>query len=171
MRAIDIHGHLGDILYKSGGDLIFKTGVKFPRSSGVQLLDEKYLFRDGVRAKILNKLFPMQSIKNERKRNAAATLENMQASLETGTGVEIEKCVCLPVAPHNNYTDMRTAADAEPRIIAFTSPDFSSNNMAENLDADLKNGAAGLKIHPIVQGVQADSPEVIQAAELAAASV
>ena len=169
MKAIDIHGHLGDILYKSGGDLIFKTGIKFPKSTGLQLLDEKYLFRDGALAVILNKLFPMWATNCERKRNAAATLENMRESLETGTGVEIKWSVCLPVAPHNNYKDIRAAADADPRIIAFTSPDFSSDGMERKLDADLKSGAAGLKIHPIIQETEADAREVMQAVEIAAA--
>ena len=168
MQAIDMHAHLGNILYKSGGDLIFKTGIKFPPSTGLQFLDEKNLFRNNARSVILNKIFPMWSTNCERKRNAAATLENFRESLEADTGADIKYSVCLPVAPHNNYKDMRAAAEAEPRIIAFTSPDFSDINMAEKLDADLKDGAAGLKIHPIIQETGADSPEVMRAAETAA---
>ena len=170
MRAIDIHSHIGNILYKSGGELIFRTGIKFPRSTGVQRLDEKNLFRTSRRARILDTYLPGWSLANERKRNTAATLENMRASFDTGTGVRIEKCVCLPVAPYTDYRDMCAAARAEPRITAFTSPDFSdAGNMPGKLEADLKNGAAGVKIHPIIQETTADSQEVMQAAETAAA--
>lgn len=167
MRAIDIHSHIGDILYKSGGGLIFKTGIKFPRSTGAQLLDEKNLFRQTRRGRFLDKYFPALSVKNERGRNSAATLENLRASLETDTGVIIERCVCLPVAPNNIYKDITAAAQAEPRITAFTSPDFSDvEHMPAQLEADLKDGAAGIKIHPIIQEVEADSQEVITAAEI-----
>ena len=173
MRAIDIHGHVGDILYESGGGLIFKTGIDFPRSSGEQLLDEQYLFRKTRRAKILEKYFPMLSRNNERRRNAAATLENLQLSLNTEelTGVTIEKCVCLPVAPHNTYEDMRAAAKADSRIIAFTSPDFSGtmDDCVKKLESDLKDGAAGVKIHPIIQEVESDSSQMMQAVETIAA--
>jgi len=173
MRAIDIHGHVGDILYEDGGGLIFKTGIEFPRSSGEQLLDEKYLFRKTKRAMILERYFPMLSRNNERRRNAAATLENLKLSLntESDTGVTIEKCVCLPVAPHNTYENMRMAADADARIVAFTSPDFSGgmDNCVSKLEADLNDGATGVKIHPIIQEVESDSPQMMQAVETIAA--
>ena len=169
---IDMHGHIGNILYPFGGNLIFKTGIKFPSSSGMQLIDEKTLFRESFGVTILNKLFPMWSVNGERKRNAAATLENFQESL---TDTNIERAVCLPIAPNNTYEDMRKAYEADNRIIAFTSPDFTwrgLNNdnatkiMKEKLMSDLRDGAMGVKIHPIIQEIQADADEVMQAVEV-----
>lgn len=164
IAAIDIHSHIGNILYPSGGSLIFREGVKFPQSTGLQYLDEKNLFRETSAAVILNKLFPMWSVNCERRRNEAATLENFKDSL---IGTEILRCVCAPVAPNNTYEDMRAAADADSRVIAFTSPDFtlSVHEMKDKLLSDLHSGAMGIKIHPIIQETEADSEEVMETVE------
>ena len=168
---IDIHGHIGNILYPFGGNLIFKTGVKFPPSAILQLSDEKYLFRDKFPAAILNKIFPMWSMNCERSRNAAATLENFKQSL---IDTDIERAVCAPIAPNNTYEDIIKAYNADNRIIAFTSPDFtwrslnSENSvkiMREKLISELRDGAMGIKIHPILQEIEADADEVMQALE------
>ena len=168
-----MHGHIGNILYPSGGDLIFKTGIKFPPSTGLQYFDEKNLFRETFLSKKLDKLFPMWATNCERKRNAAATLENFQKSMITSaeTGIKIKYSVCLPIAPNNTYEDARTAAESDPRIIPFTSPDFTLDlkSMREKLFSDLDDGAAGVKIHPILQETEADSNEVMQAIETTAA--
>lgn len=173
--AIDVHSHIGNILYPFGGNLIFREGIKFPASSGLQAMDEKTLFRETLAGSILNTLFPMWSVNCERNRNAAATLENFKKSL-TGTGIKY--CVCAPVAPNNTYEDMRAAHDADSRVIAFTSPDFSwrspySENFEkaakEKLFADLRDGAKGVKIHPIIQEIDADAEEVKEAVEIVSA--
>ena len=166
IKAIDIHSHIGNILYPSGGDLIFRTGIKFPSSTGLQYLDEKNLYRDTFISKKLEKLFPMWATNCERKRNSAATLENFKISMLTvKTGIEIKYSVCLPIAPNNTYEDTRTAAESDPRIVPFTSPDFTSDLMTEKLMSDLNDGAAGVKIHPILQETPADSEEIMRAVE------
>ena len=170
--AIDIHGHIGDILYPFGGNLIFKTGIKFPPSSIVQVSDEKNLFRESFPASIINKIFPMISTNCERNRNASATLENFQESL---ADTNIKFSVCAPIAPNNTYEDVLKASEADRRIIAFTSPDFTwrgvnnQNPMKisnEKLMSDLRGGAMGVKIHPILQEIEADSDEVMRAVEI-----
>jgi len=77
------------------------------------------------------------------------------------------KCVCAPVAPNVTYDDVLAAAETEPRIIAFASPDFTSGikNMKDKLGSDLKRGAAGVKIHPVIQETEADSESVMAAVE------
>ena len=173
--VIDIHSHIGNILYPFGGNLIFSTGIKFPPSSGLQLSDEKNLFRETFPAAILSKIFPMRSVNCERKRNAAATLENFQESL---LGTNIKYAVCAPIAPNNTYEDMLKAHKADNRIIAFASPDFTwrgiesasaAKAMREQLISDLRGGAAGVKIHPIIQEIEADADEVMQAVEIISA--
>ena len=164
MKIIDAHGHLGDILYRDGGKLIPQTGIKFPVSFWEWFLCERTLYRETVFFKTAEKLSPYWSVKRERKRNAAATLENLQKSLE---GTNIVKCVCAPVAPNVVYNDLRAAADIEPRIVPFASPDFTSADMCDKLTSDLKNGAMGVKIHPIIQELDADSENVMRAVETA----
>lgn len=163
LKIIDAHGHLGDILYPDGGKLIFRTGIKFPVSFWEWFLCERVLYRETFFYKAAEKIAPYWSVKAERKRNAAATLENLRESLD---GIDM-KCVCAPVAPNVTYGDILAAAKAEPRIIAFTSPDFTSGikNMKDKLEEDLKKGAMGVKIHPIIQETEADSESVIEAIE------
>lgn len=162
IKIIDAHGHIGDILYPHGGELIFKTGIKFPVSFWEWFLCERVLYKETFFFRTAEKISPYWSVKRERKRNAAATLENLRKSLD---GTNIVKCVCAPVAPNVTYDDILAAAKAEPRIIAFASPDFTSgiNNMKDKLSSDLNKGAMGVKIHPIIQKVEADSECVMEA--------
>ena len=159
---IDAHSHIGNILYPAGGKLIFRAGIPFPASRCLERAYEKALFRETAFLRMVNQAFPMLSVKCERRRNLAATLQNFQESLrETG----IVKCVCAPVAPYNTFGDILAAQAADPRVIAFTSPDFSAVDMAEKLSEEM-DAAAGLKIHPIIQEVEADSRSVMEAVEV-----
>ena len=165
IKIIDAHGHLGDILYPKGGDIIFKTGIKFPISFLQWFLCERTLYTESFFFEAANRLSPFWSVKSERRRNKAATLENLRKSLE---GTNITHCVCAPVAPNCTYEDMLAATREEPRILAFASPDFSSGevDMCEKLESDLKSGAAGVKIHPILQEVEPDSEIVAKAVSI-----
>lgn len=164
IKIIDVHGHIGDILYPDGGELIFKTGIKYPISFWEWFLCERVLYKETFFFRVAEKFFPYWSVKSERKRNAAATLENLRKSLDD---TNIVKCVCAPVEPNVTYDDILAAAKTEPRIIAFTSPDFTLgiSNMKDKLTSDLKKGATGVKIHPIIQEVEADSESVMTAVE------
>lgn len=164
-KIIDAHGHIGDILYPGGGELILKTGIKFPSSFLEWLLCERVLYRETPLFRTAERLSPYWSVRRERGRNRAATLENLRRSLD---GTNIVKCVCAPVAPNVTYDDLLTASRDEARIIPFTSPDFTSGNMWEKLTSDLKRGAMGVKIHPIIQGLAADSEQVMSAVDTAA---
>jgi hypothetical protein len=81
----------------------------------------------------------------------------------------IAYCCCLPVAPFVSFGDVQKASMTEPRIIPFTSPDFtlSEYEMEKKLQADIRSGAAGVKIHPILQ--QADVSQIVKAVEIIAA--
>lgn len=164
LKIIDVHGHIGDILYPGGGELIFKTGIKFPASFLEWFLCERVLYKETPLYRAAEKISPYWSVKCERRRNAAATLENLRKSLE---GTNIVKCVCAPVEPNVSYDDILAAAKIEPRIIAFTSPDFTLelSRMKDKLTSDLKKGAMGVKIHPIIQETEADSENVMTAVE------
>ena len=164
LKIIDAHGHLGDILYPGGGELIFKTGIQFPASFLQWFLCERVLYAETFWFKAANRISPYWSVKSERKRNLAATLENLRESLD---GTNITRCVCAPVAPNCTYEDIAAAAREEPRITAFCSPDFTLGaKMRGKLESDLKSGAAGVKIHPILQETEADSALVASAVDV-----
>jgi predicted TIM-barrel fold metal-dependent hydrolase len=128
-------------------------------------LCESTLYTETLRFKTANRISPFWSVKSERKRNRAATLENLRKSLE---GTNIVRCVCAPVAPNCHYEDVSAAARKEPRILAFTSPDFTLGifAMQKKLEADLNSGACGVKIHPIIQEVEGDSKLAAAAADV-----
>ena len=162
---IDVHSHLGDILYPGGGGVIFRDDMEFPSPALYQILSEKALFRDTLATRLTEKVFPMMPVNCERRRNFAATLANFRASL---VGTDISQCVCAPIAPNNTFEDMLAARERDPRIVPFTSPDFTFSQMAVRLAKDLP-GAKGVKIHPILQETEADSAKVMQALEVISA--
>jgi hypothetical protein len=104
MKIIDVHSHLGDILYHNGGDLIYKQGIPMPRTFDIVTYNESMLHRSfGIGDKLYPIIEPWAT-RAERRRNATATLENMSHSLdETG----IEYTVCLPIAPYVTYMALK----------------------------------------------------------------
>jgi predicted TIM-barrel fold metal-dependent hydrolase len=193
VRVIDIHTHIGNIIYPKGGDLILKMDVPFPKPSLPQRLHEKNLYRSSFLSGLIRKYFINWEINLERRRNAAATLANFIAALNadstsqasfqpssmpyhlrhsnhpvSSNSIEIAYCCCLPVAPFVTFDNIYRACGSEPRIIPFTSPDFSLDEceMSERLVADIRAGAAGVKIHPIPQ--QAEVRQIIKAVEVIA---
>ncbi len=146
---IDIHTHLGDLLYPNGGRLIEQTGVKknlwfdmnsvyeFFSHPAFNIRTDSWIYR--------------QIIKGEIARNNAATRENLRREMDAN-GVSYS--VVLPVPPNVTFADMKAAADKDPGIIPFTGVDFTSAVNFETQLADaVANGAKGLKLHPILQRV------------------
>ncbi len=158
---IDIHSHLGDILYPNGGDLIFKTGAVKQRMYDPQNDNEKMLMRNFGLGKIFYTLLMTPATKAQRARNATATLENLRASLDEAN---ISYTACMPVAPHVTFDDLKKAADMEPRIIPFTSVDFTkAHDVDKKLEQDVSRGAAGLKLHPIIQNMPLTDQRTMEA--------
>lgn len=148
---IDVHSHLGNILEFGGGALIDKTGVKKENIIDLVSVSEAGLNRTYGLGSIPYTLFRRWVTKAERARNATATLENMQLSLDEAG---VDYTVCLPIAPYVTYSDLLQASKKDTRIIPFTSVDFTDQkNMIAKLDSDIRNGAYGLKLHPIIQQV------------------
>lgn len=149
---IDSHGHLGDILYPGGAELIFRTGVKKERIWDPQDLNEKMLNRSLGMGLVSYKVLDYWVTKAQRARNATATLENFTKSLDESG---VTQAVCLPIAPYVTFDDLLKAKEKEDRIIPFTSVDFTREyNVSEQLRRDVEKGAAGLKLHPIIQKVR-----------------
>ena len=125
MMIIDIHTHLGDILYPGGGDLIWQKGIR------------KKIFYDIISHSelMLHKSAPFFFLEKwiynasaylittaERARNATATLENFSRSMDDNG---IEASACMPVPPFLTFDDLNKAAQKEPRLIPFTGVDFT----------------------------------------------
>jgi predicted TIM-barrel fold metal-dependent hydrolase len=166
---IDAHGHLGDILYPNGGELIGRLAVEKESMFDPTSLSEARLHRDPLRlGKLLYSLLGRQITRAERARNATATLENLGRSLdETG----IRHAVCLPIPPHVHFADLAEARRQDPRIVPFTGVDFTRSDDAgladpgDALAADVAAGARGLKLHPIIQKMPLTSAETRSAVE------
>jgi uncharacterized protein len=161
---IDAHSHLGDILYPGGGKLIYEKGAKKEVALDLISVAESGLYKTNpVTEWLLNNLFENQITKACRARNSTATLENMRNSMDD---TEVVKTVCLPIAPNLLFEDLRQAAEADPGIIPFTSVDFTIEcDIEAALKQDIKNGAKGLKLHPIIQSEPLNSRKTFEAVE------
>lgn len=162
---IDIHTHLGDILYPNGGDLIDKTGVKKKIVYDIISHSEMMLhsgFPMAIEEWLYYKLYSLVT-RASRARNATATLENMRRSMDEAG---VFASACMPIPPYLTFEDLKRAKEKEPRVIPFTGIDYTKDyDMAAALTEDVKNGAKGLKLHPIIQRAPLNSKKTFQAIE------
>lgn len=158
---IDIHSHLGDILNHGGGALIDRKNVTMEKMWDPQTLNEKQLNRSFGLGALAYKVTEYWATKAQRARNATATLENMQSSLDEAG---IDYTVCMPIAPYVTFDDLLHAREKDARILPFTSIDFTrDHDIAAQIQEDASRGAYGLKLHPIIQAVPLDDPRVTDA--------
>jgi len=161
---IDIHCHLGDILYPDGGRLIFDRGVRKAGGFDIISMSEASLHNTmGGTLALVDKFMSGLVTRAERKRNATATLENIRASLDAAG---VAYAACMPIPPHVTFDDLARAAEADDAILPFTGVDYSRMQDVEaRLREDVARGARGLKLHPIIQRQALDSPETMAAVE------
>ncbi|MEM8707859.1 MAG: amidohydrolase family protein [Actinomycetota bacterium] len=169
-RIIDVHGHLGNVLFPGGGDHILHTGAKRRRFEFIRVMD-----RISIHAPALNKLvfkvlyrvpggerLAVKLVAHaDRVRNDAATLEHLRHDLDK---YGVSHFVALPVSPNVLFDDVLAAAERDERVIPFTTVDFDDlDNVEARLADDVRRGARGLKLHPILQRVALDSDEMATA--------
>ncbi len=158
-EIIDAHGHVGDITRFGGGLVVYERGLRvghryFDTAKVLNLLK----YKSGKKLTEPNRLLKAMATWSGKQRIAGASLENMREALDQSG---IKGVCCLPVPPYVSFEDVRKASTAEDRIIPFTGVDFSDmKNLAAKLSEDVKNGAKGLKIHPILQKVSPTDDEV-----------
>jgi predicted TIM-barrel fold metal-dependent hydrolase len=158
---IDCHGHLGNILYPGGGELIFRKGVKKRFGIDVTAFSERWLH--AAMPDVVLRLLSTQITRSQRARNETATLENMRRSMDKAG---VEKMVCLSVPPHVTFEDLRRAAEIDPGVIPFTGVDFTrQDDVQASLDADVAAGARGLKLHPVIQKEPLNSERTFEVVE------
>ena len=162
---IDIHSHLGNILYPDGGNLIYEKGVRKKFIFDLISLTEWGLYRGvpGIDDEWFYKKTYDLIVKASRVRNATATLENMRKSMDKAG---VDKTVCMPIPPYVTFNDLRKAREIDSGIIPFTGVDYTIENDFESaLSNDVKNGAKGMKLHPIIQKVPLNSKMTFRAVE------
>ncbi len=161
---IDVHTHLGDILYPGGSQLIFRKGVMKKASFDLISLTEKGLYRtNAVLEWLLNMFFTDTIARACQARNATATLENMRKSMDEN---EVIKSVCLPIPPCVTFKDLKAARDLDDGVIPFTGVDFSGNHdLNTTFQNDVSEGARGLKLHSILQQEPLNSQKTYAAVE------
>lgn len=158
-KIIDSHSHLGDIfateknvIYK--GEVVIDPDKHNPFDS---------FSKGGFCGAFLDPEKPEQ-VQNVIDMTAAVSYANTLKKLSRELDEANVDYVCMyPIAPYMNFEDYRVAALAEPRILPFTSADWSMGDakaIGEKLLADVEQGAYGLKIHPILQKISLRDPLV-----------
>lgn len=161
MKIIDIHAHLGDILHYQR-NVIWKLGVKsgdFPNP--FKRLEESGfstpLLQNKEEIDILNEAGKLLCREN--------TLENLTKRLNENN---ITYIVLYPILPNTGFEEYLAASRVEPRILLFTSADFSLPipSLVAKLEQDIAMGAKGMKIHPILQNISLSDPRLRAAVEV-----
>lgn len=170
MTIIDIHTHLGDILYHCGSHVIYQEGLPDRNlfDTGFKL---RNLFDAGFYAALLYYQHkgeqPPHLIRewgtfSNRQRNFVASVENMQKSLDASG---VTQTCCLPIPPYVTFEDIKQAKDE--RIIPFTGIDFTKDyDIESTLARQIQEGAKGMKLHPIVQKVSLSDARLREAVEI-----
>jgi predicted TIM-barrel fold metal-dependent hydrolase len=166
-KIIDIHCHLGDILY--GKDIIYQKGAKLPSGKHEDQYRSFLKLALSKNINITTKLFSllatekvaMKAVPAQTQRNNSGTIENMSKIMGENN---IAAMCMLPVHPYVTFEDLLKASKSDSRIIPFTSIDYSlGKDAGKKLLEDVEKGAKGLKIHPVIQRKSLLDEETIQA--------
>lgn len=158
---IDFHSHLGDILYPGGGGLIEKRDIKKKIWFDPITLGQFSLNRHFGLGKIQHRLFSSWFVKAEQARNATATRENARLTMDKSG---VTHTVCMPIPPYVEFSDLKKANEKDSGLIPFTGVNFANLNKLESQFAeDVKSGAKGLKLHPIIQKISLTDDRMMHA--------
>lgn len=148
---IDVHSHVGDVLYPGGGRIIERKGVRKKLIFDPITIWQMGLNRNFGMGNLSYRIFLHWIVRAEQERNFTATRENARNSMEQAG---VTATVCLPIPPHVVFNDLKAAAEKDPGLIPFTGVDFSDiSQLDEQFEAEVAAGAKGLKLHPIIQKV------------------
>lgn len=162
-RIIDFHTHLGDIFHENK-NISFKAPQHLPKYKD----PFKELGEGGYRAPLiaddpdaLNTLIDAGQFRIWEK----GSLQSVREEIERN---RMDYMVSLPVLPNTSFEETLAASKLEPKILPFTSPDFSLpvKEMQEKLREDIRMGARGLKLHPILQNVKLTDKRTYAAVEV-----
>jgi len=160
-KIIDIHAHLGDVFHYQK-NVIWKQGVE----QGDYFNPFKRLEDAGFNEPLLANENELPALFEAGKMlNWENTLENLTKRLDSNN---VSHIVLYPILPNITFEEYLAASRVEPRIITFTSADFSIPipKMTAKLEQDISMGARGLKIHNILQNISMDDPRIKAAVEV-----
>ncbi len=159
-KIIDFHAHLGDIFHAKKNTL-WDQNVQHGDYPNPFIVQEESGYLD-----------PLLSNPSELQILIDAgqylcwenTVQNMTKKLDD---FNITYTNVFPIHPNNTFEEMLAASKVDPRILPFTSADYSLpvDEMVAKLKSDVKLGARGLKIHPIIQNTRLADPRVHAAVE------
>lgn len=155
---IDMHCHLGNILYPGGGAVVLsdkRMAHPIDLDAPRRLLLYDFHALDGSFYNL--PAVKQQMTEAERRRNFTAALSNLSPRL-TRFGVDYA-CV-MPIAPNTSFLDVLPAMQKDKRLIPFGSFDFAAPDLASQGQSQIGMGAKGFKLHPILQRVDPCGPEV-----------
>lgn len=159
MRIIDIHCHLGDILFPGGGSVIESEtpmakpfDPDWPRRRLLYRMPDNWLYTRPVMQRLMSRA--------ERLRNFTATRRNLARAMDR---YGVEAAVALPVAPNTTLEDLLRATQADRRLVPFGSFDFTAPDIRGQALRQLNAGARGFKLHPILQRVPPDGQQTREA--------
>lgn len=158
---VDIHCHLGDILYPHGGQRIL-SGLPMARPFDPDGLRRMLLYGFHGLDESLYQMPRVQWLmtRAERRRNFTGTLKNLCARMDRHG---IDYAAAMPLAPNVAFEDLLPAARADRRVLPFGSVDFTQPDLAGQVRRQLAAGALGFKLHPILQRVDPAGPAVAEA--------
>lgn len=168
LKVIDFHSHIWNILSRDENQ-IFWDNQKFPIDIRT-IWGNFWWFKAPWR--IFNIIMHTKVVDDILKeswkiRNSSANLKTFNESMNNSF---IDKAVCLPIPPHQYFSDLNKAREIDNRIISFTWVDFSKPINLDKLDKqfklDIELWAKWLKIHPIIQWVNPNWKDVEKVVEL-----
>lgn len=162
-RIIDFHTHLGDIFH-GNQNITFKA----PKSYGPYDDPFEALARDRYCRPLVVEDQAAQNILIDAGQYRVWELGGLAATSAALTQSGIDFAVSLPVLPNTSFEEALAASKLEPRLIPFTSADFTLpvEKMRRKLMLDIQRGAKGLKLHPILQNVRLNDPRTFAAVEV-----
>jgi len=147
-RIIDFHTHFGDIFHENKN-----IGFKAPMSCGEYEDVFTNLAKNGYDRPLICENQEEQNVLIDAGQFRTWEYGNLFSTQETMDELGIDYIVSLPVLPNTSFEEALAASKLEPRIIPFTSADFTLPipQMVAKLKKDISMGARGLKLHPILQ--------------------
>lgn len=144
-KIINAHAHLGDIFNPTNA--IYRQNATMSDAYDPFTNHEAMGFEGPLIGDDIEELYQLHDVSFERCWNN--TLQNMQKEMDRN-GVNY---TCLmPICPTIRFEDYLAASKMDSRLIPFTSADFALGKEAgKKLLEDVKNGAKGWKIHPVLQ--------------------
>jgi len=176
MKIIDIHTHIGDLLF--GRPLVpyesYEPYTEIPSwttayeqsefdISKMQavITPELLKYYEGMLALGERGMRILEAVQNQ-ERNNAATVDNLLRAMKKN-GVDYS--VVLPIEPYRLTEENIKVCKKHKNILTFASVHPKDPEKMEKLRRYMKLGCRGLKIHPVIQGIHPSDPSVLELME------